>query len=264
MADPFKDPATRAAALLTDARRTRTRLSNLGADAPSDVASAHRIANIHAEQLDRRVAGWKVGATSDQAMQMLSSPGPFAGRVFEHTVHQSRIVDERDLVDPKVECEFAFIIGTDLAPQSEQYSVDEVKEATAMVAPALELVDSRFEDMLSVGYLNLIADSGANGGVVIGEPVDTSACPELASVGVRCLVDGSQTASGDGSAILGDPWRALEWLVNHLSARQITLSAGQFVMSGTVTGITPLGLGQTIVGDYGGFGQVEVTRNRAS
>jgi len=253
--------AALAADRLSVARRMITRLHTLGDAAPRDLASAHRIADLHATQLGWGIAGWKVGCTSDEAMQILNSPGPFAGRVFERSVLRSGKLDHRAMVAPGVECEFAFLLGDDLPPTNHQYTFDELRSATIAVAPAIELVDSRFEEWTEVGYLSLIADSGANGGAIIGEPVPIDACPPLASVRVQCEIDDALVAEGDGTKILGDPWQALEWLANHLSARGIGLHAGQFVLSGTCTGIAPLAPGASAVATFSDLGQVAVRRN---
>ncbi len=251
-----------AASSLTDARRTITLLENLGDAEPTDLASAYAIAELHARQLGWDTLGWKVGCTSAEAMQILNAPDPFAGRIFDGTVHGSGIVHEMAMHSPGLESEFAFLLGRDLPPTSGTYTVDDVRSATLAVAPALELVAPRFTDFTGVGYLNLIADSGANAGVVFGEPVLMADCPDLRTVNVELDIDGTVVKTGTGDAILGEPWRALEWLANHLSARQIGLRAGEFVMSGTCTGIDPLLPGSVATGRYEGLGSVEIRRTQ--
>lgn len=253
-----------AAQLLTNARKSVDVLSSLGDFEPLDLASAHAIAEAHAASLGWDTIGWKVGCTSQEAMEILNSPGPFAGRIFDGTAYQSGSLHEYAMHNPGVECEFAFVIGRDLPPRTTMYTVEDVQKAIVAVAPAVELVAPRFEDFTGVGVLSLIADSGANAGVVLGEPVMVVDCPELSTVAVELSIDGSVVSSGTGSAILGDPWRALEWLANHLSARQIGLRAGEFVLSGTCTGIDPLAPGSTATAAHSGFAPVTVMRTSES
>ena len=193
-------------------------------------------------------------------MQILNSPGPFAGLIFDGTSYGSQQLHPDAMVRPQVECEFAFILGEDLVPRAEPYSISDVQAATAAVAPAIELVDTRLADFTGVGYLSLVADHGANGGVVLGEPVPIADVPDLRTVEVTCTVDGEVTASGPGAAILDDPWNALVWLANHLSGRGITLRSGEIVMSGTCTGIADLPVGSHARATHEGLGSVEVTR----
>ena len=250
-----------AAQLLTSARTEMSRILDLGENAPQDVSEAHHIADRHAALLGHSTVGWKVGCTSSFAMQLLNSPGPFTGRVFEGSVAESGAVGFHDLVAPAVECEFAFFLAEDLPARREQYSIADVRAATTSVAPAIELVDSRFESMPDVGYLSLIADSGVNAGAVIGTPIPVADLPDLADVAVRCEIDGEEVGHGTGSDILGNPWCALEWLANHLAARGLGLRSGQFVLSGTCTGLAPVNIGSTARGDYGDFGEVSFTRH---
>ena len=249
-----------AAARLAEARRSVTTIENLGEATPTDAAAAEAISDAHAAALGWEVIGWKVGCTSELAMQILNSPGPFAGRIFDGTSYGSRQVAGAAMVRPQVECEFAFVLGADLSPATAPHSLDDVRAATAAVAPAIELVDTRLSDFTGVGYLSLVADHGANGGVVLGDPVPIDDVPDLASVQVTCTIDDEVDATGSGSAILGDPWNALVWLANHLSDRGITLRAGEIVMSGTCTGIADLAVGSTATATHEGLGSVSITR----
>lgn len=248
---------------LTTARLAVELIESLGDGEPTNAESANAIADEHASQLGWSTVGWKIGCTSNEAMQILNSPGPFAGRVFDGTVYGSNVLDEHAMHSPAIECEFAFLLGQDLLPNSARYTVDDVRAATTAVAPALELVAPRFTDFAGVGYLNLIADSGANGGVVLGDPVPIDDCPDLQNVIVELDMDGTTVKTGASDAILGNPWQALVWLANHLSGRGIGLHAGEFVMSGTCTGIDPLQPGSVATGRYSGLGSVEIRRTIA-
>lgn len=264
MATPLsEEQISEAAGQLTRARLAIEQIDSLGDCAPSDLASAHLIADAHAERLGWSSIGWKVGCTSAEAMRILSCPEPFPGRVFDGTVHRSKIVHHDAIHNPLLESEFGFLIGKSLPSRDSQYSIEELKDATIAVIPAFELVTSRFTDWLEVGYHSIIADSGSNGGVVFGEPVDLADCPPLADVAVTLTIDSEIITDGTGADILGDPWSSLEWLANHLSARQIGLRAGEFVLSGTCTGAKPFPPGTTATATFAGLGEVTVTRTSA-
>ena len=253
------DSIEAAARLLTDARTNRQLIASLGEFEPADEADAYAIADAHAAMLGTDIEGWKTGCTSALAMEILGSPGPFSGRIFAGQVTTSSELDP-NYVQPMAECEFAFLLDADLEPREAPYSVDDVKAATRAVAPAIEIVDSRFTEFTGVPYMSHIADSGANGGVVLGAEVDVSDLPDLASLDVVCERNGEETGAGPGSSVLDDPWNALAWMANHLSARGHRLAAGHVVMSGTCTGVCTIEPGDTIVADYGDFGRVEVRR----
>ena len=66
------------------------------------------------------------------------------------------------------------------------------------------------------------------------------------------------TREGDGSVVLGDPRVALTWLVNELSGLGITLTAGQFVTTGTCMAPLEVLPGDKVRADYGVLGRVTV------
>ena len=261
MAEPLTpNQVLEAANRLTVARLSVSLLEHLHSYAPADLPSAHSIADKHAELLGWDVAGWKVGGTSALAREILSCPEPFPGRVFENSVLHSGTVDRSAIDKPLLESEFAFQLQDDLPPRESPYTAEDVKAATATVAPAFEIVTSRFSDWLSVGYLSIVADCGSNGGVIFGDPIAAQDCPTLSEVDVQLTIDGQEIANGSGSDILDDPWNSLAWLANDLSSRQIGLHAGEFVMSGTCTGAHPFPEGATATANFEGFGQVTARR----
>jgi len=246
------DPATQ----LTDARRRGVVIPALDPE-PSSLSVADTIAERHAGQLGWRVVGWKLGCTSELAKQILNSPGPFASRIFEGTVHASGDVVERP-TPIMVESEFAFTVGTTMEPRSVPWTIEEVKAHTATVAPAAEVLRPRVEGFGVTSYLNVVADSGANDGAVLGTAVAVDDAPDLASIPVRCELDGEVAGEGVGADALGDPWNALVWLVDHLGPRGIALKAGQIVLSGTCAGVAAVPSGSTAVVAYGPMGKVTI------
>jgi 2-keto-4-pentenoate hydratase len=71
-------------------------------------------------------------------------------------------------------------------------------------------------------------------------------------------IAGEVRQEGTGAVVLGDPVKVLEWLVNALSASGLGVLPGQFVMTGTMTGLHAPKPGETAVADFGDLGKVEV------
>lgn len=250
--------------MLADSFRTGEMLTGLGHLTPTDAPSAEAISDAAAVALGLDVIGWKVGCTSEAAMQILKSPGPFAGRVFAGRLYAGDL-PAGELHNPMIECEFAFVLGSNLPAREQPYvDVAEVKAATQAVAPAIELVAPRLNNLAGAGYLSLIADHGASGGVVIGEPIAAADLPDLSAVAVSCEIDGAPGGAGSGASILGDPWNSLLWLAEHLRSRGLGLSAGQFVMSGTCTGLDPFPAGATATAHHVGLGDVTVRNTNSA
>ena len=69
--------------------------------------------------------------------------------------------------------------------------------------------------------------------------------------------DGEAIAEGRGEMALGGPLNAVAWLANRLAERDRSLQAGQLVMTGTLTAITPIERGSTYLGTFSTLGVVE-------
>jgi len=124
--------------------------------------------------------------------------------------------------------------------------------------PTIELVSHRYVGTAAeVGGLRLVADNALAAALVVGPRNDPSVAPTLPTAPVAMVLDGTEVARGDGSAVLGDPVEALVWLANELADRGLGLRAGDVVTTGSCTGLTPLPTGTTGRNDAGALGVVE-------
>lgn len=253
--------ARNAAELLLKARGDHRKLPRLPEECtPQSIDDAMAIQNALAEIWGLNVVGWKIGAASKAAMEMLKTDAPFPGRVFEPYLLESPAgVAAEALHRCAVECEFAFRLGRDLGPQEDDYSFDDIRDAVVMAYPAMELINDYWVDMMALGVTHLIADNGSNGALVLGNPIENWRDLDLAAQSATLIVEGREIASGTGAAILGHPLNTLVWLANDFRRRGITLEEGHVITTGTMTGMTPCKPGDTAVGDYGDLGKVQVT-----
>ena len=132
------------------------------------------------------------------------------------------------------EPEFAFRLGRDLPARAAPYEVDEILDAVASLHPAIELPNSRLVNFAKVGEFQLVVDDACARDFVLGPPATADwRGVDLARYPVHAVVAGKLERDGNGSNVLGDPRRALTWLVNELSGLGVTLKASQVVTSGT-------------------------------
>lgn len=251
----------RAAAALAGALGDRRRLDALPEDArPASEADAYRIQDALIAQLGAEPAGWKIGATSRMAQEMLKVGSPFAGRLLARSTYHSPARIPAGLMFMRgLEVEFAFRIGRDLTAGDAPFDQAAVAEAVAALHPAIEIVDSRYHDWLAAGGLQLIADNGCHGALVLGQAVTDWRRHDLAAVETELRLNGESVAAGAGRNVLGHPLAALTWLANHLAGRGGGLAEGELV----TTGSTCSGLGWAKAGDrgegrLGALGVVEV------
>jgi 2-keto-4-pentenoate hydratase len=203
-------------------------------------------------------AGYKIACTNAIAQRQLSVSGPFYGSLTSaHCFESPARLDAAQFFMRVVEAEFGFLMGHDLPPGT-AHSREEIAAAVEGVIPSIEIVDSRFDDWLTIGALSLIADNACHAAWVRGPVVENWRDLDLAGQPVRVFVNGTLVREGNGAAVLGHPLNALEWLVNALAARGIGLERGQYVTTGVTTEVYMAERGDHAIADFGRLGRAEV------
>jgi 2-oxo-3-hexenedioate decarboxylase/2-keto-4-pentenoate hydratase len=253
-----------AANTIASARRSRTPLQSLAADAaPQDEAEGYRIQDAVHDLLAAdfgAMVGYKIGCTSAVMQQYLNIPHPCGGGVFAKGVHQSGAsLRANDFVRVGVECEIAVRLARDLDCSAAPFSADEVAQAIDAYLPAIEIVDDRYADWQSIGAPTLVADDFFAAGCVLGQPVARSKAPDLLDVVGRALINDVEVSRGTGVDVLGHPHYALAWLANHLAASGKGLRAGEIVLTGSLVKTLWLASGDSVMMDLSGLGAVAVS-----
>lgn len=250
----------RAATLLFEARRDHAAMVALPEDCrPKDLEEAYRIQDALAELIARPVVGWKVGFTSAEARARRKVTGPISGRIFEGDLHASPARPRG--VPPMLclEAELAFRMRKTLQARDRAFTRDEVADSIDVMIPALELCVSHFLDWRVTDIASVIADNSVDIGLVLGSPVADWRSLDLATIGVRVLVDGSEISAGSGAQVMGgDPIESIVFLANHLAARGTCIEAEQVITTGTMHGAPSAPPRSLCVADFGKFGAISV------
>lgn len=251
----------RAAAKLIETRRNHRLIDSLDHDEqPRTLDEGYAIERHAAAAWPDRLAGWKVGATSREIQALFGIGEPICGPVFARTLFDSpATVDTREYPHRLIESELTFRIGRRVVPGGSPYSRVEVLAFVDALIPSFELVSPRFTSLTVKNIPQLVADFCANGGAVFGPACRDWQSLDLCALPVTLFIDGQERQSGTGSLALGDPVNALTWLVNKVTSRGQTIEAGQFVMTGTVTGLHAPPIGSTATARFGALGDVSVS-----
>lgn len=246
--------------LLWDADQRGTTIDALPEELrPTTRAEAYDI-QAHWGEVTTDVPGWKIAATAEAGQRHINVDGPLPGRVLAERVHSPGAVPLAGNLMHLAELEYAFTLTRDLPPRPEPYAATEVLDAVGDLLLSVELPSSRFTDVTAAGTAQLIADNACGHRLVLSSPVTADwRALDLAAQPLTLTNSNGTVHRGSGAAVLGHPITALTWLVNELSAHGITLRAGQFVTTGVCTEPQPVAAGETIVGDYGPLGMIEVT-----
>jgi 2-keto-4-pentenoate hydratase len=254
------DMAFDAAQLLGKARQEKVALLALPEHCrPASIEEGYAIQRAFIQIWRQPVVGWKIGATAPAVQKLFKIHEPFFGPIHAAGLLRSPAVHTSDIYQSLiVESEFVFRLGRDLPPRAEPWSREEVVASVEGVAPAFELISSRFNPIPFDDVASCIADCGLNGGLVIGSLDTDWRKLDLAAHEVHLSVDGVLLQSGSGANVLGHPLNVLLWAVNSLSSAGLGMRRGQYVSTGTVTGVHSLKPGETAIADFGDLGRVEL------
>jgi len=227
---------------------------------PADEGAAYDVQEAVSQVAEATSVGFKLGATSEASLKALGLTRPFFGPLVDRYFHHSGdevVLSTRHPV--LIETEIAVGLEQDLRPRDQKYTPDEVERATAWVAPALELVATRFEIELAGNGILLIADGGVNADFVLGDKVRDWGQLDLSQHPATLLVNDLEAASGhSGMSLFATPFEAVAWLANHPRIRARGLRTGDIITTGTCTGMTPLQPGDRARADLGELGELRM------
>jgi 2-keto-4-pentenoate hydratase len=246
-----------AAQRLLDAARSATPCAPvrdlIGAD---DIAAAYAVQreiNTLRTEAGGRVVGHKIGLTAPAVQQQLGVDQPDFGVLFDDMdVSALDPVPVRGLLQPRIEAEVAFYLGADLTGEITPASV---RAAVDVLAPALEIVDSRIAGW-DITIADTVADNASSALFVIGDDRVRLDAVEPVEIQMELSVDGEVAAKGSGAACLGDPLAALAWLAEAARDLGDPLRAGQVVLSGALGPVVPVRPGMRVAATLTGLGTV--------
>ena len=248
-----------AAELLLRARTDRQRIDTLPTECrPQSIDDGYAIQDRLAALLPGGVYGWKIGATSVRARELVGVDSPICARLMNPNAYRSPAnVSEHFFFMRAVESEFAFTLSADLPKSATPYDANGVAGAIATLHPAIEVSDSRYHDWTQSGGASLIADNANDGAFVLGPAVSDWRSVDLNNHPVVLRNNGEVCAQGGGTEVLDGPLGALAWLANTCAERGDPLRAGQVITTGSCTGVFIAQAGALVSADFGALGVVD-------
>lgn len=201
-----------------------------------------------------RILGPKMGLTSQAKMKQMNVSDPIYGYIFDYMVVNGQEVFMSDFIHPKVEAEIALILGKDI--EGPGVTGAQVLAATEYVVPALEIIDSRYQNF-QFTLPDVIADNASSSKVVFGSTIMRPGNLELDLVGVTLSINGQIKDLGAGAAVVGHPANSVAMLANMLARKGLKLKAGQVILTGGITGAVLLNVGDSVSAKYDGLGSVD-------
>ncbi|MGX6565697.1 2-oxo-3-hexenedioate decarboxylase [Cupriavidus necator] len=203
-----------------------------------------------------RIAGLKMGLTSFAKMRQMGVSDPVYGFLTDYgACMDGAAIDTGTLIHPKVEAEIAFVLKAPL--KGPGCHIGDVLAATDFVVPAVEVIDSRYENF-RFDLKSVIADNTSSARFVVGGTHRGAEGLDLKNLGVVLEKNGEVVATAAGAAVLGHPANSVAMLANMLGARGRELPAGTFIMTGGVTEAIAVAAGDNITVRYQHLGTVSM------
>ncbi|MEO6511275.1 MAG: fumarylacetoacetate hydrolase family protein [Nocardioides sp.] len=249
-----------AALLLHDARAEATAVPQLTDASGVDLSAAYAVQAAGLELRVRdgeRCIGVKLGLTSRAKMQQVGVDEVILGRLTDAmAVPDGGTVELGRFIHSRAEPEIAFRLGREVLPNE---AFESAVSAFDAVAPAVEIIDSRYADFRFT-LEDVVADNASAVGYVLGPwSAYGPAGPDISNRGTLLEVDGRVVATGSTAAILGDPRRALAAVISLARSLGIPLPVGAVLLAGAATAAVPLAPGQHVRAVVAGLGTASFT-----
>lgn len=227
-----------------DAARNAKAIAQLSATNALSLEDAYTIQKkmigLRISRGERRV-GMKMGFTSRAKMVQMGVSDMIWGRLTDKMlVEDGGRISKSKYVHPRAEPEIAYLLK---APLAGPVTPAQALAAVEAIAPAIEIIDSRF-DNFKFSLEDVVADNASSSGFVIGNwskpDIDCS------NLGMILEVDGRAAQVGSSAAILGNPARSLAAASRMVAEHGERLEAGWIIMAGGATEAVALTAGVSV------------------
>jgi len=225
----------------------------------TDLSKAYEIQAINSKIRiagGARVVGSKIGLTSVAVQKQLGVDQPDYGLLFDDMeVLNGGEISYKELMQPKVEAEIAFVLKKDL--NSTSITTSEMLSAIDYALPAIEIVGSRVKDW-NIKITDTIADNASASHFVVGHQPTRLENIDLINCKMSMYKNGEEVSKGTGSACLGSPINACIWLAKTMAAHGSPLKAGEVILSGALGPMAAVEAGDHVKAVIEGLGEVKL------
>ena len=202
------------------------------------------------------IAGLKAGLTSVAKMKQMNVEEPVFGFMCDYGSYpDGGEVPFDNFIAPRIEAEIAFVTKAEI--KGPGCHIGTVLQATDIVLPAVEILDSRYENF-NFDLISVVADNTSAAGFVTGGQARKIEDLHLPTLGIVLEKNGDVVELAAGAAVLGHPAESIVMLANMLARKGQSIPAGTFIMTGGVTAAVSIERGDHIAVRYQDLGSVSL------
>lgn len=206
------------------------------------------------EARGHKIVGLKMGLTSWAKMKQMDVENPCYGFLADYfSCPDGGAIDTSKLIHPKVEAEIAFV--TKKVLKGPGCHIGDVLAATDFIIPAVEVIDSRYENF-KFDIKSVVADNSSSTRFITGGRMALPQDVDMQTIGVVLEKNGEIVELGAGAAVLGHPASSVAMLANMFAERGEEIPAGTFIMTGGITAAVAVEAGDSINVRYQGLGNI--------
>lgn len=201
--------------------------------------------------------GAKIGLTSFSVQQQLGVDQPDFGILFKHTeIPNDGKIQTTEILQPKAEAEIAFILNNDIT--------EKITETTQLfpfietICASIEIVGSRIENW-NIRITDTVADNASASHFVLSDQRIKSKGFDFEGCEMSLFKNGELVSEGKGSACLGNPLNAVQWLANTMIDFGTPLKSGDVILSGALGPMVNVISGDVVRAQVSGLGEVSIT-----
>ncbi|MBJ9999704.1 2-keto-4-pentenoate hydratase [Erwinia sp. S38] len=218
---------------LDDAARNAVETPQFDSEGTLSLEQAYAIQRLSIQRRltrgEQRI-GVKMGFTSRAKMVQMGLSDVIWGRLTDAMlIEEGGSVEASRFVHPRCEPEIAFILKREL---SGIVTGPQALAAVEAIAPALEIIDSRYQNFRFT-LPEVIADNASSSGLVIG-PWNRPDI-DFSNLGLTLNINGQVAHTGSTAALLGHPLRSLVAAARLAEQAGEPLQPGWIVLAGGAT-----------------------------
>jgi 2-oxo-3-hexenedioate decarboxylase len=205
-------------------------------------------------QRGEKLVGFKMGFTSRAKMTQMGVKDMIWGRLTDAMqVPNGGSINLKGYVHPRIEPEIAFRLRHDLCGE---ISLQEATDAIEAVAPAMEIIDSRYENF-KFSLEDVVADNSSSSGFVVGDWIELN--QDISDLGIKMLFGDEIVQSGSSAAILDNPIQSLVEASRLAEIEGMVLKTGWVILAGSATAAEALKPNIKVTCETEGLGALTVS-----
>lgn len=205
-----------------------------------------------------KFVGIKLGFTSKAKMEQMGVHDMIWGRLTDGMLHKrDSPLPLNKFIHPRAEPELCFLVKKKI---DKAITLDEVKEYIVGVAPAIEIIDSRY-DQFKFSLEDVIADNCSSAAFVFG--AWQSLEKPIENLKMELLIDDQVVETGSSEAILGNPWESVVAAARLALQYAKPIPQGAYILAGAATPAVHLKPGNSVKVVVERLGEVGFTVSEA-